>query len=202
MSESVHPESAVLIRFLDGELDGRDLSDVHAHLQSCAQCRDKQGAYARLSGELDLALKAVPMASNREQRARLVRAMSANRPHSPAGRALWRFGLGMAIAATLALALLFAPGSKVSVTGRSIPVARREVSSLSVNGEMFVALPYSNPDLPVNTSRIVEMQVPVSALAEAGIALEPGASDRVVPANVLLGIDGQPLGIHVLGTAE
>ncbi len=47
------------------------------------------------------------------------------------------------------------------------------------------------------------MEVPISSLASAGIVLEPGvngSTDRTVAANVLLGIDGQPLGLHVLST--
>jgi hypothetical protein len=47
------------------------------------------------------------------------------------------------------------------------------------------------------------MQVPVSSLADAGIYVEPVGSrmtapDHAVLANVLLGLDGQPLGVHVL----
>jgi hypothetical protein len=45
--------------------------------------------------------------------------------------------------------------------------------------------------------------VPVSSLADIGIALEPVANqvlnqDRSVLADVLLGADGQPLGVHVV----
>ena len=47
------------------------------------------------------------------------------------------------------------------------------------------------------------MQVPVSSLADIGIGLERMASevsnqDRTVLADVLLGADGQPLGVHVV----
>jgi len=47
------------------------------------------------------------------------------------------------------------------------------------------------------------MQVPVSSLADIGIALEPVSNevlnqDRSVLADVLLGADGQPLGVHVV----
>ena len=56
-------------------------------------------------------------------------------------------------------------------------------NAIEVGGETFVPLPYSNPDLPVNESRIVEMQVPVSALNDIGIVLgaglEPGGGDRM-----------------------
>jgi hypothetical protein len=73
-----------------------------------------------------------------------------------------------------------------------------------VDGESFIPLPYSNPDLPIAAHRIVQMQVPVSSLADAGvhfeaISSEVSSGDESVLADVLLGIDGQPLGIHVLG---
>jgi len=64
-------------------------------------------------------------------------------------------------------------------------------------------LPYSNPDLPASAPRIVQMQVPVSSLANIGISMEPAVNeilnqDRTVLADVLLGADGQPLGVHVV----
>jgi hypothetical protein len=76
-------------------------------------------------------------------------------------------------------------------------------NAIEVDGETFVALPYSNPDLPSSAPRIVQMQVPASSLADVGIALEPIANgvfnqDRTVLADVLLGADGQPLGVHVV----
>jgi hypothetical protein len=47
------------------------------------------------------------------------------------------------------------------------------------------------------------MQIPVSSLAEVGIITEPVtrramSSDDAVLADVLLGLDGQPLGVHVI----
>jgi len=47
------------------------------------------------------------------------------------------------------------------------------------------------------------MQVPVSSLADIGISSEPVVNeafnqDRTVLADVLLGADGQPLGVHVV----
>ena len=50
---------------------------------------------------------------------------------------------------------------------------------------------------------MVQMQVPISSLADAGVFVEPTANrmtvpDRAVLADVLLGMDGQPIGVHVL----
>jgi hypothetical protein len=117
---------------------------------------------------------------------------------------MWRFGWGMAIAATLALGILVAPRAKHTAAETQTSSIAVPSNALEVDGESFVALPYSNPDLPVSASRIVQMQVPVSSLADVGIALEPVSSrvsgeDRSVLADVLIGADGQPLGVHVLG---
>ena len=117
---------------------------------------------------------------------------------------MWRFGWGMALAASLAVGIVVAPRHK---TGTSTGERTSQVSALSnmieVAGESFVPLPYSNPDFPVSESRIVEMQVPLSALNDVGIVLESvsnreSAPDRSVLADVLMGTDGQPLGVHVL----
>jgi hypothetical protein len=55
----------------------------------------------------------------------------------------------------------------------------------------------------MSAPHIVEMQVPVASLASAGLFFEPvsneaGAPERSVLADVLVGLDGQPLGVHVL----
>ena len=96
-----------------------------------------------------------------------------------------------------------APRNKNTADTQHSVQAATVASAIEVGGESFVPLPYSNPDLPVNESRIVEMQVPVSALNDIGIVLESvsnreSASDRSVLADVLMGTDGQPLGVHVL----
>jgi hypothetical protein len=119
-----------------------------------------------------------------------------------------RFGWGMALAATLALGIILAPKPK-SYSGESaqqaasLPGTGAASSAIEVDGETFIALPYSNPDLPVSAPRIVQMQVPVSSLTDVGIAVEPVANDllnqdRAVLADVLLGADGQPMGVHVV----
>ena len=41
----------LLMGFLDGELDGKDLAAVRAHLDGCASCRNEEAAYRRL-GEM------------------------------------------------------------------------------------------------------------------------------------------------------
>jgi hypothetical protein len=112
-------------------------------------------------------------------------------------------GWAMAAAATLTVGIMLAPQWKRKGATQPNAIVRTQPGVLEVNGESFVALPYSNPDLPLGAPRIMEMQVPVSSLTEAGIVFESisnqvSAPDRSVLADVLLGMDGQPLGVHVL----
>lgn len=202
MRKGTHPENGLLIRYLDGELGADQSVRIVNHLHACAVCSEKLAGYEALSGELATTLQAAGPTVSCRERARLAEALEEHSGVAGANRILGRFAWGMAVAAMLALALLLAPERKWTAAHTAAPAAKRQVASLDVNGESFIALPYSNPDLPLNASRIVEMEIPASALAEAGIAFVPppnASSDAMVAANVLLGIDGQPLGLHVLG---
>jgi len=207
MNKPMHPENSVLIRHLDGELAGEEWLRVDGHLACCAECRARQEVFRGLSGGIEAVLRKIPVLRSAEERAQLAEtlAATANVP-TRSGVVLRRFGWGMALAASLALAVLLAPVHKSRAPNSSAssqPTALASaIAGISVNGETFIALPYSDPNLPLNASRVVEMQVPVSALTEAGVAVQPGWNgngDGMVAANVLLGIDGQPLGIDVLG---
>ncbi|HEX3684913.1 MAG TPA: zf-HC2 domain-containing protein [Bryobacteraceae bacterium] len=200
-----HPAEALLIKAADDELATADALEVNAHLSVCENCKRRYQALLDLSAAIESAVGAPHLEFSQEQRTRLERQLdSCERtvPVQNTSQALRRLSWAAAIAAAAALLLMFVPQWKRTVNPPG-PVAAVQPSAFEVDGESFVALPYSNPDLPLNASHIVQMQVPVSSLADAGIVFEPisnemSASDRSVLADVLLGIDGRPLGIHVL----
>ena len=202
-----HLTRDLLIRFLDGELPDHEFGETRGHLAVCSICRQKRDEVAQLSSKLTLLVNALPVDVPVDARVKLSRALVAKdirdsvRPNP--SNVMRRFGWAMALAASLAVGVLLAPYLHVTNTVSRTTASGSALASLDVNGESFIALPYSNPDLPLSTARIVEMEVPISSLASAGIVLEPGvngSTDRTVAANVLLGIDGQPLGLHVLST--
>ncbi len=206
MKSSDHLDNGLLIQFLDGELAGAsEFARVRTHLSTCALCRQTRDEFARLSSEIENVARTVPVTALPEARAKLSRALlhkegAESKWQNPA-KTMRRFGWGMAIAASLALGILLAPLLRQGVQPGRLPTAQSKIASLEVDGENFIAVPYSNPDLPLNAPRIVEMQVPISSLAAAGIYLQPaanGSEDRTVTADVLLGMDGQPLGVHLL----
>lgn len=208
MTDSDHLDNFQLIGLLDGETPPAEADALRLHLSSCQMCRRNQDEFAQLSSGVASVINGGRIESSPDGRANLASALAAadadKLDASNSGNIMRRFGWAMAVAASLAIALLFVPAKKAGFQPVQQNGAKTSSSSLDVNGESFIALPYSDPNLPLNAARIVETQVPVSSLAAAGIVLEPGmndGSDRTVLANVLLGIDGQPLGLHVL-TAE
>jgi putative zinc finger protein len=202
-----HPGDDLLIQYLDGELPESQFVTLRLHLASCSGCRSRQAEFVRLSNRVEALVAAAAREEPDDSRVNLARALvgagnSMPVPESPL-TVMRRFGWAMAVAAALAAGIVLIP--RVNRTNESVPVktspALASSTSIYVNGESFIALPYSNPDLPVNAPRIVEMQIPASSLVSAGLFLEPvanGGSDRTVLANVLLGLDGQPIGVHVL----
>ena len=206
MRDSDHLDNIQLIGLLDGETPPDEAEALRLHLSSCEMCRRNQDEFAQLSSGVESVINGARIESSRDGRANLVIALGAANSDdklgiSDAGKVMRRFGWAMALAASLAITVLFVPAKKAGFQPVQQNGAKSSISSLDVNGETFIALPYLDPNLPLNAPRIVEMRVPVSSLAAAGIVLEPGmndGSDRTVLANVLLGIDGQPLGLHVL----
>ena len=204
MKDANHPSDALLFRYMDGELGEQEQAAASLHLAVCDSCRRKRDKFVQLSFRVEALMGAQAVGAGDAARAKLAAALNSQAASAP--KVMKRFAWGMALAATLAIGIVLAPRpqTKPAQVIRTLrPVANAiQTTSFDVNGESFIALPYSNPELPMNAPRIVEMQVPVSSLASAGIFFQPvastGVGERTVLANVLLGMDGQPLGVHVL----
>jgi anti-sigma factor RsiW len=193
----------LLVRAMDHELSPAEMEWVPAHIAGCSECSHERESIANVSQNIETVVNSAPVIEYPGDRAQWVVVKPIR--HAP-DRVMRRFGWGMAIAATLAIGIIIAPKP------RTLPAERRPITeqplaavsnAIEVDGETFVALPYSNPDLPTSAPRIVQMQVPVSSLADIGLGLEQVTSevsnqDRTVLADVLLGADGQPLGVHVV----
>jgi anti-sigma factor RsiW len=199
----------LLVRAVDKELSPAEEQLVETHLGKCAQCRREFAEVAHFSRKIAEAVNDIAVVEDSGDRERLAAQINRHELLKPVrqiapAQVMRRFGWGMAIAATLALGIIFAPKQSNSTSGNvSVRQQASVASAIEVDGETFVALPYSNPDLPASAPRIVQMQVPVSSLADIGIAMTPVSNvvlnqDRSVLADVLLGADGQPLGVHVV----
>jgi putative zinc finger protein len=197
MTKQEHLTSGLLVKAIDAELTNAEARVVKEHLERCGECRQKYNDFRRASVAIESGLAAIPVRTKLEAR------QTTRQINQTPERVMWRFGWGMAVAASLALGIVMMPKHKDKTNPVEIVQETATLTNaIEVGGETFVPLPYSNPDLPVNESRIVEMQVPVSALNDIGIVLEPvssreARSDGSVLADVLMGTDGQPLGVHI-----
>jgi len=190
----------LLVRSVDEELSEEEDTLVTAHIEQCRECQREIAAIKGVSRQLESVVNSAPVLQHAHDREQFVVKPIRQAPE----KVMRRFGWGMAIAASLALGIIIAPKPKPQVSestslARVVPGAS---GAIEVDGESFITLPYSNPDLPSVAPRIVQMEVPISSLADIGISLEPISSqanqDRSVLADVLLGADGQPLGVHVV----
>ena len=206
-SMSNHVSNDVLVKLLDDELALPEAKMAEAHLETCSACRDRHSELRRVSASFDGFLDSLQLEYSASERNTLAHKLEAREQSmAPARRtdSFRRMGWSLALAASVAVGIFLYPFSRTehSIQGKSTSLAQGS-NAFEIDGETFVALPYSNPELPVNSSHIVQMQVPVSSLADAGILLEPigsrvAAPDGAVLADVLLGLDGQPLGVHVV----
>ena len=208
MRKSQHLDDSLLIKIIDGELPCDYSAAARSHLVSCAACTQRYNDLSALSlGVEDFLASVVPggCQNARQQLSNRLFARTTPAVSTPGknGRAFRNLGWTAAVAATLIAGIALAPHLRQLQKSKVSAPLQSQALTYEVDGESFVALPYSNPDLPFNGSRIVEMQVPVSSLASVGMMFEPVASsvaaiDRTVLADVLLGVDGQPLGVHLL----
>ncbi len=202
-----HLTNDLLVGALDGELSNSESALVESHLPDCEHCTQRYAALRLLSVRIESIIAgAAPEILKADREALAERLDSAGIPaardksHRSVVRILrWSGG----IAAAILLAMLFAPHLVHVSTQSQMAALPSRSAALEVDGETFIPLPYSNPDLPMSAPHIVEMQVPVSSLASAGLVFEPVANTAAgaepsVLADVLLGTDGQPLGVHVL----
>ena len=208
MKKAQHLSDDVLVRLLDDELPQEEAICTQSHIDACAECRRRYAELHGVSNHFEAFAHTIAAPFAESERDALVLLLNTQPPPLPRDHGLPRVIWAMAIAASLVLGILIAPRLWYKHAGvASTDGDRSSAALLEVDGETFVPLPYSNPDLPVSEHRIVQMQIPISSLVDAGvhfeaISNEASGTDESVLADVLLGIDGQPLGVHVLGTSN
>jgi hypothetical protein len=210
MTNTEHLTNGLLVRAIDDELPESEAALVGSHLSLCEECKQKYQELLAVSSRLEQLIGGIEVGFSPSERESLKKRLDPQQERSTVStpspeKVLRRFGWGVAIAATLAIGITLTPHSnRAPNIDRPAPSESVSIGTFEVNGERFFALPYSNADLPLSAPHIVQMRIPVSSLAAAGVTFEPISSevsggDSVV-ADVLFGIDGQPLGVHVAGS--
>lgn len=218
-TDETHLSQDIVLRLVDDELSMSERIHAEAHLGDCDVCRNAVNSVQEFSLQVESAVRSVPVAHMDSLRQSVEKEILERTSSLPAtqnpGKVMRRFGWGMGIAATLAFGILISertegpsPVYQPAESAQVSPAAQTSV--IEVDGETFQAVPYANADLTTSAPHIVQMQVPVSSLADVGIVLEPVSNrvsssvdaERSVLADVLIGADGQPRGVHVIGLEQ
>ena len=210
MRQADHLNTELLVRALDDELTSSERIEAESHLATCSECQANYRELGVLSVNFEAFVAERPVPPVGAERRDLEQDLIRREFGAATGSNLRQWprpaSFILAIAASVIFALLFLPrtpqkegGGKAFVSGEFSP------STFEADGETFVSLPYSNASLPMNAHHVVRMQVPVSSLLDAGVIFEPisnevTSGDRSVLADVLLGVDGEPLGVHVVSS--
>jgi Putative zinc-finger len=214
MTHAVHLSEDLIARVVDDELTPTERLFAEGHLAVCANCRQKRSEWAEIAERVqDLVLDHEPIVPA-NGRQRLVNALYQPKSQHPAtarqeSPAWWRWGAVAAVAASLAF-LISLPPVRTQLTalwspsGHAAETAASQIENQSGSGDAertFIPLPYSGVELAEGEEEIVRVQMPVSALTNAGI-IPAGAyaENSWVDADLLLGLDGQPQGIRLVNT--
>jgi hypothetical protein len=204
-----HLTRETLVRAFDCELSTDERLELEQHLGQCVNCLEEFDRIADLSSDIARLVDRTSVVRPRQAREHLAEMMAASASRGQSRGLRSRLVPWMAAAAAL-IALVFGAGVYFIAThSRSLSpkvqagVVQRGAESWVQSTDLpFVQLPYSNPALPLESERIVRVNMRLSDLASTGVvAMTTPASDAWVQADVLLGMDGEPYGIHLLETA-
>jgi anti-sigma factor RsiW len=168
---SEHLSTEMLLRHLDRELDAAEQSRAGAHLAACPECRTGLAKLRAVSNEIDEYAAELLVPEGPEQRRALIAAL--DRPMVMRPRKTYAM---IAMAASVLLAVSLSVPTRVQAPAPKAPPPN----------DTFIALPYSNPNLSNDGAVVMQVEVPRSAVAFAGVP----AGDGPVKAEVVVGVDG------------
>jgi len=180
-----HVSYELLLRRLDGELDADAAGAVGAHVSECAECRQRLDRLRALSGAIVASSAALTEAEPRGQRRALVAAMEQRAAALP----------------RKTYAILAAAASVILVAGivmKESPRPQPAVSPAPMAQEAFIALPYSDDSLSSEGAVVLQVELPRSAAALAGMPVNYSSGNPRVKAEVVVGADGLARAIRFL----
>ncbi len=214
MTYAVHLSDDLLIRSIDAELSLDERLYAEPHLAACESCRRRRREWAESLELVETCVASVVPSAPANSRMRLaaaLRAQSDSNESSPIVGSLslesirrmdarrvpathpWR---QLAVAASIACAVLSGLALQRYLPFMAAPSP--DPSAVEAGAENdYLPLPYSSAALSTAQAEVVRVQMPVSALREAGIDVA-SPDEEYVDADILLGLDGQPQGIRVV----
>ena len=208
MTGTEHLSRETLVRAFDGELSTAERLEMSVHLSQCEQCLDAFDQVSDLSNDIARLVDGIFVASPRQARERLAEKLITTAAPHRRNRRSKVIAWAAAVAAIVALAVGLGIYSVTKAARSHVPVLKANADKSGMEraagpADMsFIRLPYSNPALALESEQIVRVNMRLSDLASAGVVrMTTQGTDAWVEADVLLGMDGEPYGIHVLENA-
>jgi anti-sigma factor RsiW len=180
-----HISSELLLRRLDAELPPEEQPALDAHLAGCTECASRFEKLRAISGVLDNYSASLIDSHALKQRRALLEAIG-KQPATFPKTAL----AALAIAACVVVAV------GISLVISKPPAHPGGPAQFASDG--FIALPYSDESLSAEGAVVLQVEVPRSAVALAGIPVGDGPSNGRVKAEVMVGADGLARAIRFL----
>jgi hypothetical protein len=156
------------------------------HFEACVECARFLNAQLALDAALAGLSREVPVPANLEARLLTELDAAAHVDPRPAQRRFPVWIPAAAVAVSLAIA---------------VAVIHRPVASPAISAEPFIEIPYIAPLAPYERTRIVRMDVPVSALIAAGFDMHAPDTGAALRADVLFGQDGRAHAIRLVSNS-
>ena len=157
-----------------------------SHFETCVECAQFLRAQVALDSALASISREVPVPANLEARLLTELDAAAHVDQHPAKRRFAWWIPAAAVAASLAIA---------------VAVIHRPVAPPAASAEPFIEIPYIAPLAPYERTRIVRMDVPVSALIAAGFDMHAPDTGAALRADVLFGQDGRAHAIRLVSNS-
>ena len=179
-----HPSDELLLRILDGEVEGAADAAGRSHLAACPQCRERIDRLERVMAAVHAHAASLDGGlPHRTQRDALLAALESGRPARS-----WPYRwLALAAAFLVAAALWVLTSAKPPV---------HDVVAAAPPPEDFIALPYSDQNLAPEGAVVLQVELPRTALLLAGMPVAGNPVGERVRAEVLVGADGLARGIR------
>ena len=181
-----HLSTSVLLRRLDRELNAEEDAAAGRHLESCEECRAQLAKLREVSAGVDAYSSGLLQPPPAGSRRALLAAVDKPVPVRPRRWAYAAIGVAASV-------LLMVGISLDRVTPPKAPVPRALIAA-----DPFISLPGSNESLSAAGAVVLQVEVPRSALAVAGMPAGDPRNERPLRAEVVVGADGLARAIRFL----
>lgn len=176
-------------------------AELQQHLKSCPRCREQWEAQRRLTSHFDAArlrASAIPVSPRREQIVREFERMHRSPIHGPL---VWVLAAAALVILSIGVLSRWSSGGHPANATVAVHQDGVAMEELADDNDEFVPVPYALPLARGEFVSVERTSLQPTALARMGFPIDPAWGSEV-PADVLVGQDGLPRAVRLVGALE